>query len=52
MRYTREIHAYEVASVMALGSQSPSGYLGKNENSVRRGPGESESPGKLGEEQK
>ena len=39
----------KVASVMALGSRSPWGYLGKNKNSFRHGPGESESPGILEE---
>ena len=33
---------------MALGSRSPWGYLRKNKNSFRHGPGESESLGYLG----
>jgi T5orf172 domain len=39
-------------AVMVLGSRSPWGYLEKNKSSFRHGPGESESLGVLGEEQK
>jgi hypothetical protein len=39
----------KIASVVALGSRSPWGYLRGNKNSLRRGPGESESLGVLGE---